>query len=236
MNICVCDDEKIIHDEIERLLKMFLTNDAQFCITDLFSGEALMDYYSNNNKFDIIFLDIEMNQINGIKTAEKIRETDENAIIIFVSSYASYVFEAFRLEALHFIVKPIKQSEFENVFRRALNKYNTINSSISLRWLNERYSIIINDITYIEGYKRHITVHTINEEFEAIGKISEILNALEPHGFTRVHQGFIVNMNYIKRFDVSDVVLRDNTKVMISVRKRTEALKAYDVYLQKWKW
>lgn len=236
MNICVCDDEKIIHDEIKRLLKMFSTNDAQFCITDLFSGEALMDYYSNNNKFDIIFLDIEMNQINGIKTAEKIRETDENAIIIFVSSYASYVFEAFRLEALHFIVKPIKQSEFENVFRRAMNKYNTINSSISLRWLNERYSIIINDITYIEGYKRHITVHTINEEFEAIGKIPEILKALEPHGFIRIHQGFIVNMNYIKRFDVSDVVLRDNTKVMISVRKRTEALKAYDVYLQKWKW
>lgn len=236
MEICICDDDIFVHDQIKSMLKQFLATETQFNVTDVGSGEELLRYYSNSKRFDIIFLDIEMNQMNGIQAAEIIRKADPNTIIIFVSSHSNYVFDTFRLEALHFIVKPIKQFEFDDVFQRAINKYKATNSKIFLKFQNERYSITINDITYIEGYKRHITVHTINEEYEALGKIPEILNDLEPHGFIRVHQGFIVNMDYIRRFDLNNVVLRDNTKVMISVRKRAEALKAYDVYIQKWKW
>ena len=149
---------------------------------------------------------------------------------------ASYVFDTFRFEALHFIVKPIKTSEFEDVFRRAINKYKSTHSTINLKWQNERYTINISDITYIEGYNRHITVHTPDESYEAVGKISDIENELGPLGFIRVHQGFIVNMDRIKRFDANDVILQDNSRIMISVRKHTEALKAYDNYIQKWKW
>lgn len=236
MRLCICDDDNCIHDEIKLLLQPFTTTETQFTITNLFSGEELIKYYSVRKRFDVIFLDVEMNQINGIKTAEKIRQTDPNAIIVFISSHENYVFEVFRLEALHFIRKPIDANEFAEVFQRAMNKYRSLNSSVTLKWQNERTVITINDILYVEGYKRHITVHTKDDEYESIGKITDMLEVLEPHGFIRIHQGFIVNMDYIKRFDSSDVVLKNDTKVMISVRKRTEALKAYDVYLRKWKW
>ncbi len=236
MRICICDDDIGIHNTIVLLLKTFITTETQFNITDVYSGEELLKYYSIRKKFDIIFLDVEMAQINGLKTAEKIRKTDPKAIIIFVSSHANYVFDVFRLEALHFIVKPICHNEFTDVFQRAMTKYRAINSTVSLKWQNVRFQISINDIIYVEGYKRHITVHTKDEEYESIGKIPDMLEILEPHGFVRIHQGFIVNMDYIKRFDANDVILKDNTKVMVSVRKRTEALKAYDTYLQKWKW
>ena len=89
---------------------------------------------------------------------------------------------------------------------------------------------------YIEGYKRHITVHTTDGIFEALGKIPEVLKELSAHGFIRTHQGYIVNMAYIKRFEKNDVVLFNDTKVMISVRKRPEALSLFDNYLRHRKW
>lgn len=236
MNVCICDDDETIHERIKFLLKSFYNAETPIDVRDTSSGEELLARYSSGESFDIIFLDVEMGAMNGIQTAEIIRKTDPNAIIIFVSSYSSYVFDAFRFEALHFIVKPIKTSEFEEVFRRAINKYKSTHSTINLKWQNERYTINISDITYIEGYRRHITVHTPDESYEAVGKISDIENELEPLGFIRVHQGFIVNMDRIKRFDANDVILQDNSRIMISVRKHTEALKAYDNYIQKWKW
>lgn len=236
MKICICDDELYIHDEIKELLKSFTSAETQFKITGFTSGEELVKSYSSNQKFDIIFIDVEMNEINGIQAAEKIREIDPKAIIIFVSNYPNYVFDVFKLEALHFIVKPIKPTEFENVFGRALNKYQLMNSSITLQNKNDRITIKIDDIIYIEGYNRHVTVHTKTEEFRVPGKITDVYEEIEPHGFVRVHQGFIVNMAYIKLFGKDDVIMSDDSKVMMSVRKRSNALEAYDNYIQRRKW
>jgi len=205
-------------------------------IEDLFSAEDLVKQYNHNNNYDIIFLDVEMLELNGIEAAEEIRKKDSKVIIIFISSHPNYVFESFNVEPLHFLVKPISEAEFKNVFFRAVSKYNTLNSVLSLKWQNERYQIKISQILYIEAYRRHITVYTENEYFEAVGKLSEMLKVLEPHGFIRTHQGFLVNMDFIKRFDISDVVLFNDKRIMLSVRKRTEALQKFNDYLMRKKW
>ncbi len=183
-----------------------------------------------------MFIDIEMGGINGVEAAEIIREFAPETIIIFVSSHSSYIFDAFRIEALHFLVKPIKEKEFSEVFTRAMKKYTATNASVILKWESVRNKISINKISYVEGYRRHLTVHTASGVYEAVGKISEIYEILKPHGFVRVHQGFIVNMNYIKSFNANEVELTDGSKVAVSVRKKQEALKAYDIFIRKWGW
>lgn len=235
MNICICDDETYVHDEMKLLISNFAVTETQFRITDAFSGEDLLQKCSSPNMFDIIFLDTEMTGIGGMKTAEELRKKGVKSIIIFISAMKNYVFDSFKYEAFHFMLKPLKKEEFEEVFLRAIRKYKAEHAVISLKWQAERYAVLIREITYIEGYKRHITVHTESEIFDSVGKISDIFKELEVHGFIRVHQGYIVNMAYIRRFDNNDIILRDNTKVMISIRKRAEALKAYDIYLEKWK-
>lgn len=235
MKICICDDDILIHDQIKNYLNNSVTSDMRFDINDVYSGEALLQSYTENS-FDIIFVDVEMGDLNGIETVRKIREIDSKVIVIFVSSYSKYVFEVFPLETLHFIMKPILQEEFSEVFNRALNKYRTRNSSITFKWQKERLNLMIADIMYIEGYKRHLTVYTKDSQFESVGKIPDIFKVLEPHGFIRVHQGFIVNMDYIKRIETTDLILKDDRKVMISVRKRTDVVRAYDEYIRKRKW
>lgn len=236
MKICICDDDNYIHEQIRSQINSIFVCENVPEIVNFHSGEELINNLEKGHFFDIVFMDIEMEQISGLKAAEILRKSTPKVIIIFISNYPNYVFDAFKVEALHFLLKPISPPEFQNVFSRALNKYKTANSTISLKWQNERYIIKVDTIKYIEGYKRHITVYTQDETYEAIGKIPDLLTELSPHGFIRTHQGFLVNMDYIKRFDATDVVLFDGTKVMISVRKRAEALQQFDKYLKSKKW
>lgn len=236
MKIGICDDDSFFIREIEDRLSSFYTEEDAFDISRFSSAEKLLEYYKSSESLDIIFIDIEMKGINGIEAAEKIREISPETIIIFVSGYSDYIFEAFRIEALHFLVKPINDEEFTEVFTRAMKKYTSVNASIILKWESTRNKISINKISYVEGYRRHLTVHTANADFEAVGKISEIYEVLKPHGFVRVHQGFAVNMNYIKSFNMNEVELTDGSRLPISVRKKQEALRAYDIFIRKWGW
>ncbi len=237
MKICICDDDKNIHSILTSYLKKFIPKNISVTIKNFYSAEnLLLSYKNDNNAFDLIFLDIEMGHTNGIEAAELIKQKSSKTIIVFISNFPHYVFESFRVEPLHFLVKPISEEDFTQVLQRAINKYRNLHSSIMLKWQSERYVIKIDSIKYIEGYKRHIAVFTDNGEYEAIGKIPELLELLSPYDFIQTHQGFIVNMDYIQRFDKSDVVLFDDTRVMLSVRRRTDALRAFDTYLKQRKW
>lgn len=166
MRICICDDNRITHQEIRKLLYPFFSESGMPQFTDFFKGEDLVNHYSSQKDFDIVFLDIEMGQMNGIDTATEVRKYAPEAIIIFVSSHKNYVFDAFRCEAFHFLVKPIRPEEFDDVFNRALHKHRVMNEKYLVSWKNSRQTLMIGDITYIEGYKRRLKVHVVGEEYE----------------------------------------------------------------------
>ncbi len=233
MKIGICDDDSFFIKEIRDRLESFSTAEEGFHVSDFCSTDELIEYYRNGGHFDILFINIEMRGINGIEAAEIIRALSPRTIIIFVSAHSDYIFDAFRLEALHFLVKPVRDREWSEVFGRAINKYRTVNASIILKWESTRNKIGIDKISFVEGYRRHLTVHTADGVFEAVGKLSEMQELLSPHGFVRVHQGFIVNMNYIKSFKTDELELTDGTRVPVSVRKRQDALKIYDNFIEK---
>ncbi|MBQ3085914.1 MAG: LytTR family transcriptional regulator [Clostridia bacterium] len=105
------------------------------------------------------------------------------------------------------------------------------NKTIVVKWQHERTCICVDEIRYVESYNRHLIFHTGNATSETVGKLTDILSVLQPHGFVRVHQGYIVNMNHIRKFEADAVVLNDGTRVMTSVRMRSQALKEYDRYI-----
>ncbi len=236
MRICICDDNPATHQEIRNHLQPFFTEAEMPHITDLFKGEELIEHYSLQKNFDIIFLDIEMGGLNGIDTATRLREYTPETIIIFVSSHKNYVFDVFRCEAFHFLVKPINQGEFDDVFNRALHKHGVMNEKYIICHKNIRETVLIGDITYIEGYRRRVKVHVSDEEYEHTGKISDAYEKLRDHGFLRIHQGYVINMRHIRTFGSTEVILKDGTKIPIGEKRRKEALLMYDKYIQKWKW
>ena len=231
MKIAICDDSKQFRDDILRNLGHCAVISGENVYSQFSSAEDLLNAYNSGSRYDIIFLDVEMRDINGVDAGVQIREYDKKVIIIFVSSYPKYAISAYDCEAFYFIVKPIEQKKFIKVVNKAVEKYKLLHQYYIIKNKGDVKKISINDIYFLEIYRKHLIFHTINGNYETIGKISEALTELYPYGFCQVHQGYLVNMNHIKAFDKHDIIIDNGEKVMISVRKRAEVLRIYADYL-----
>lgn len=232
MKIAVCDDSLQYRQIIINNLKCHsLIPDLSY--TEFSCSEDLLCSYNNGERFDIIFLDVEMGEIDGVEAGIRIREYDSKAIIIFISNYPQYAIPAYDCEAFYFIVKPIEPTKFIKVISKAIERYKLFNQYYIIKNKGQVKKIAINDIYYVEIYRKHLIFHTITGKYETIGKISEALTNLSPYGFCQIHQGYLVNMSKIKDFDEFDIILDNNEKVMISVRKKAEVLRTYANYLER---
>lgn len=117
INIAICDDENIIVSQIESIIFNICKRESILVDTDVFySGQTLEKEISNGTKYDLIYLDIQMANGDGIVTAKNIRKMDENVLLIYVSGYDKYMMELFRLDVFAFIKKPIEDKYFEYIF------------------------------------------------------------------------------------------------------------------------
>lgn len=233
MKIAVCDDEICARNQLRKYIEKHDEKQG-YKIEEFSTGEELVQFLKDNH-IDIIFLDIEMNKIDGIDTAKLIRINDRKAIIIFVSSHQERVFDSFDCEAFNFIPKPFTQEKFDDVFTKAIEKYKFLNKSLTINWKGETVDLPIEKIKYFESYRKHVIFYTYDGEYQMIANLSDVLNELSPYGFLQTHQGYVVNMNLIRCFDGLNIILVDGTKVPISFRKKTNVVSEYAKYVARYK-
>lgn len=133
MTIAICDDEKFFRETIINYLLTFQIEANDISVFEFENGENLISAYKKGKKFDIVFLDIEMDGITGIEVGKQIREFEKNVIFIFTTSHTEYISDAFRLNAFQFLVKPINQEDFNNEMKRAINTINQNKKNILLK-------------------------------------------------------------------------------------------------------
>ena len=235
MNIIICDDEINGRNQLREYIGRFESDLSDIHIIEFGSGEELIKSLSNKLTADILFLDIEMDKIDGIDTAKLIRIHDKKAIIIFVSSHKERVFDTFDCETFHFLTKPFTEEKFNDVFSKAIEKYKLLNAYFIVTWKNESMRLPIEKIKYFESYRKHVIFHTFDGEYQMVANLSDTLIKLAPYGFLQVHQGYVVNMNLIRRFDGLDIILVDGTKVPMSLRKKSKTLSEYAKYIARYK-
>lgn len=114
IRIAIVDDEKVIREQIKKLIEK---KQAESIIDTYSSGEELL---MNEKCYDIVFLDIQMNGMNGIDTARALRQKTEDNVLIFITGVKEYVFDAFDVAAFHYLIKPIQESKFRIVYDRAV--------------------------------------------------------------------------------------------------------------------
>ncbi|MBQ3518045.1 MAG: response regulator transcription factor [Clostridia bacterium] len=229
MKICILDDDAAFARLLGRLITDFDKTNSDLSLT---LSDNAYDFYENMmqaNGFDIVFISVDLPDENGIAIAEKIKNVFPKTILVLLSEYSTF----FSPQAFYCLAKPVREDEFNAVFTLAVKKYMETNRSIVVKWQNKRNRIALDEISFIEGYNRHLIVHTVNGNFETVGKIPDIYAVLQPHGFVRTHQGFIVNMHYIRAIEADSVLLTNGQRVMMSVRMRHETLLAYDNFTDK---
>ena len=231
MNIAICDDDK---DQV-RLLKRYVQEyeQVEYCdVVDVFSsGEALLENYKKDQAYDIVFLDGEMGGISGVETAEGIRKIDSYVIIVFISGYQKFVAGAFKLNAFQFLIKPVSKQEFHSELDRAFKFYQTNHHQYKISDKGQLTLVEIKDIIYMEAYNRKITLKTIEKSYILSGKLNDEETKMRMHGFVRVHQGFLVNMEHIKNFQRDSVILKNGEELPTSERRRKQAYDTYTKYL-----
>ena len=229
LNIAICDDEKVIREQIKELAEKEMP-----CVCDgLYeTGDALL---AAGKQFDIVFLDIQMEGTDGIETAKRLRQRDEDTILIFITGIREYVFEAFDVAAFHYLLKPIEVDKFREVFRRAGRELEKRKSkrreTVFIKTRNRSFSLEKDSILYIESRGKKVEIHTTGETIEAYASMNEMEGQLG-ESFYRCHRGYLVNMAYVAEYDSESVTLNNGEYVYLAKEKYGEFVKAYMRYLR----
>ncbi len=227
MRISVCDDEKEMAIYIADLVK----KSSPECNINIFtSGEELL---ACNDKTDIAFLDIEMKNINGIDTAAKLQSRYPDIIIIFVSSYSSYVTDAFSVHAFQYLLKPINVTKFNEEFSKAINSYKSKHYAYEIKCGATVKYVAVKDIIYIETFGRKLRAKTTDDTIEFSGKLKDEYSVLKAYGFTKAHQGCIVNMLHIVNWSHDKFTMSDNSVIPITRSEMKNAHDDFTVFIGK---
>lgn len=229
IRIAVCDDEPEVIEKINDSVTRFLTNNKHGFITEKYSsGEALI---GAKKKFDLIFLDIEMKELNGIEAAQIIRSEDINVKIVYVTSYSDYWRRAYKVHAFDFISKPFSYEDIHNVLSDFLKIYNAGNEkTIEFRTASGATFLNIKDILYFyikDKEKRKVIVSTGHSEYILTESLKEIYARLDSEQFYKAHKSCIVNLAYVKSMSKNNggfIVMTDGMSIPLAIKKQKELL------------
>lgn len=205
LKIALCDDEK----EQRYTIKKYIYNTInkytdRYEILEYSSGENLLENYPLD--IDIILLDIQMNSLNGMETARKIRQFDNNVEIIFITGLWEYVQEGYEVRAYRYLIKPVECDNFERQFGACvldILKYKK--SNIIVEYKGESNKISINDILYVETDGRNTIIHTDKESYKSNLGINKIEKELGESIFFRSHNSFLINLQHVIRINQNSV-------------------------------
>ena len=226
LEIAVCEDERYAQGILEELLyRLGKKRRIQLEVDVYERGESLLRAIERGERYDLIYLDIEMEGMNGIETAEKIREEDRITQIIYVTSHDRYALASTRTMPSDFLVKPIEERKFEETFLRVTRWI--CQKDVYFRFISEKApcKIPLREIMYFQSDLRQVWIVSETERRGTYRKLGEIEKELEkgPGKFIRIHRSFLVNYNYIKRFRYDTVELLDGSELPVS-RGRREML------------
>jgi len=231
MKIIVCDDCQADREVLINLLRNYEKKSGeQFNITEYASGTGLCENLVALSNCQIVFLDINMEEQDGLKTAIKIKELYPDIYIVLVTAYMSYSLEGYKVKASWFLLKDDLEHTIKECMDSLIGELHKKDCYVEFSFVEGRVRLQTDDIIYIETAKHKNVFYTKKQVYTIYKKMDEIEEELAEFGFVRVHQSFLVNMRYIEK--ISSYVLRLITGKEISVPKSRyqEVKRAFALY------
>jgi DNA-binding LytR/AlgR family response regulator len=219
IRIAVCDDQPTVTASIEKMLESISYSEALKMEIDIFfDGATLEKSIKQGNRYDLIYLDIEMEVKDGIVAAREIRSIDQKVLLIYISGYECYLKELFEVEPFRFISKPIDKKLFDEYFLLAYQRICERDTYFLFHFSKITQKIPQSDILYFESIGRVVLVHLKNGTEKFYGKLNDVEKVIQngKGRFLRIHQSYLVNYNYIRKMVFSSVTLTDGTELQIS--------------------
>lgn len=239
IRIAICDDEQNIRSYLAALIRR---EDSSCRISEYASAEA---YLAAGEDYDLLLLDIELGggagspgSMDGMALARRLRSLplDRQPLIIFVTGYESYVYQAFDVEAFQYLVKPVDEGRFAEVFRRAAEKLSVLEKqrrrTLLVQYAGSSRVIPLENIRYVESHGHKLLLHLKEGTVEYYGKIGELEQELGGQ-FARIHKGYLVNLRHVEEYARGQVTLTDGEKLTISKYKYDAFVKQHLRFLRQ---
>ena len=230
IRIAICDDEAPTRAYLASLIR------AQDCLCEVVEYASAGDCLADRREIDLLFLDIELNAagLDGMALARQIREGNSAAqpVIIFVTGYERYVFDAFDVGAFQYLLKPVDEEKFAQVFARAVEQIEAgrvqpqLSHMLTLQSAGTSRTVPLDSIYYIESSNHKVVLRLKDGEFSCYAKIRDLEAELGDQ-FCRVHKGYLVNLAYVEGYSKTELTLTNGEKLLISKYKYQDFVKAY---------
>ena len=236
IRIAICDDEANTRAYLSSLIR------AQSCPCEIVEYASASDCLADTREVDLLFLDIELapsgDRLDGMALARTIREraTGTQPVIIFVTGYERYVFDAFDVGAFQYLLKPVDEEKFAQVFTRAVAQIGTAREKpgpvLTLQSANASKTVPLDSICYIESSNHKVELHLKDGVFACYAKIGDLEVELQDQ-FFRIHKGYLVNLSYVDGYSKSEVTLTNGERLLLSKYKYQDFVKAYLRFLKR---
>lgn len=220
MKIAICDDEQIYIDNIAEHLDIFSAENNIDFEKSIFTNSA--DILASDIRFDIAVLDVEMDNINGIKLGSELRKRNPHIILIYVTAYRKYLDDALNLNAVRFFEKPLDPQRFYRGLHDAVKRIDNTSISFYLKDQELTERISAQDIIFVEIEKRKTKVVTHDKEYHSDHHISFWQDKLTSTIFISPHKSYIINFNYVTAYERNYVILDERYKVNIARNKQAD--------------
>lgn len=229
MIICICDDEPIYCERLTSEIKKYMTIYKLNANISIFN--SITDFNNADTYFDIIFMDIELKDGNGLKTIMQNKKYNDS-FVVFFTSHKEEAVNGYKANAFRFLVKPVQYEELVEVLSSAL-KIKSEAKRIVVNIGTIEMCFKINDIIYVEANNKNVGIRTKNDFFEFRGTLRSLREQINSLNFFCPHKSYIVNLDYIQSFDNKYIVLINNEQIPISRLKKAEFVKAFYSYIRR---
>ena len=233
IRIAICDNEK---DARSYLSELVGRQQVEYQIAEYSSGEELLPA---NGEFDLLFLEMKLKMPgDGIKLAAAVRKKRwrKQPLIIFVTAYEKYVYDAFDVGAFQYLLKPVNEKRFCQIFQRAaerlLSEEKRSRQLLVIQYAGASKAISLGCIYYAESQGHKVVLHMKDMELEYYAKIGDLEQELCGK-FFRIHKGYLINLSFVERYSKTSVMLTNGEKLLISRYKYAEFVKTYLAFVEK---
>lgn len=210
--LAICDDESTVIEYVSSIVTDWANkyhHDIQLLVFS--SAEHFLFSYEDENDYDILLLDVEMGQMDGVSLAKTIRKNNETVQIIFITGYSEYISEGYEVSALHYLMKPVKKEKLFEVLNRATEKLEKNERLLTLELSGEMVRIPLHEIRYLDVNGNYVTIHG-KTDYTVKKTLSEMQKELDER-FFKIGRSCIVNLNIVQRITKTDCYLSDGSRL-----------------------
>jgi two-component system LytT family response regulator len=229
MRILICDDEAKYVNELNVHVQEYMKNHFIQCSIDISSSPK--EVLKKNKTYDLVFLDIQMPEINGLEIAHKLKERNSKVVIFFVTAFNKYQDDAMDLQIFRFFEKPFDVKRLYSSLDKAMEYIDGSYVDVFVQNNTEHIRILVDDIIYIKRDNRKNYLFTKDNTYVIRESIMEWNNKLPTTFFYLVHKSFLVNLHYITKYNYTELFLNETIRVPVASRKQAEFHKFWFDYL-----